>query len=74
MTPNASFQLADSEKQSALWGRFASHLEERLAELRSQNDRESSDTETAALRGRIAEIKRLIELGKSRPEIKLPSV
>lgn len=74
MTPNPAFQLAESEKQSALWGRFSQHLEERLAYLRSENDREVSETKTAALRGQIAEIKRLIELGKSRPDVKLPSV
>lgn len=74
MTPNVSFQLADAEKQSALWGRIATHLEERLADLRAQNDKDVSETETATLRGRIAEVKRLIELGKSRPEIKLPSL
>lgn len=70
-----AFQLAASEKQSALWSRIEVHLEDRLEDLRQQNDAVGNDeTQTAHLRGRIAELKRLLELGKTRPEVVVPSV
>ncbi len=68
-----SFQLSESEKQSGQWGRLSLHLEERLDALRKQNDDPGkTEADTAFLRGQIAEIKRLIELGKTRPEVNFP--
>ena len=70
-----SFQLSDAEKQSAQWDRFSRHMQERLDALRKQNDDPSkTETETALLRGQIAEAKRVIELGKNRPEVTFPGV
>ncbi len=70
---NAAFQMSDADKQSGQWSRLAEHLENRLDDLRRQNDDpQKTDVETAFIRGRISEVKRLIELGTSRQELKFP--
>jgi hypothetical protein len=53
-----------SEQQSALWQKILRHLEGRLVYLRSLNDGELSQTDTARLRGQIRELKNLIALGE----------
>jgi hypothetical protein len=54
------FELSISDRQSPLWQRWIEFLEERLDHLRKLNDHDSTEIETAVLRGRIAEIKTLI--------------
>jgi hypothetical protein len=63
------FQLTASERQSALWLRLQSHLEDMLADLREQNDNESTPERTAKLRGRIAAVKDFLALGKPTPSV-----
>lgn len=62
-----SFEPGDFN--SGLWVRLRKHYEERLGELRAKNDAPLSAEETAAIRGRIAEIKRLLDLDAPPPEI-----
>ena len=59
--------LTDGEKLNPLWIKLEKHFTERLAELRSRNDSPLSQLETEALRGRIAEVKAFIALGKDQP-------
>lgn len=48
---------------TATWSRLKDHFEQRIEELRELNDQLSnSETETAAFRGGIAELKRILEL------------
>lgn len=61
------FELSPLEKASHLWVRLREHLEERLADARRRNDRLMSETETAAVRGEIQLLKKIIALGNDRP-------
>jgi len=60
--------LTDIEKQTAVWKKITEHLEERLADLRAQNDTSKSAGDTEKLRGRIAEVKHLLGLDSKGPE------
>lgn len=61
--------LTPGERNSAVWHKLSLHFEERLKSLRTKNDNLALDaTETAALRGRIAEIVALTALDKDLPE------
>ena len=51
--------------QSATWKKLDQYLNERLATLREQNDKDMSGKRTNKLRGRIAEINLLLALGKA---------
>lgn len=57
--------LAQVDRTSPTWLRVKEQLEERLAELRAQNDKTATEAQTEKLRGRIAEVKDLIALGNS---------
>jgi hypothetical protein len=55
------FRLTEQEKDSALWKRIEIELRRRLDEHREGNDSASNtESDTAKLRGRIAEIKHLL--------------
>lgn len=54
------FSLNDLEARTPLWMRLRGHMEQRLAELRAQNDTPLDDRKTAELRGRIAMLKELL--------------
>lgn len=58
------FRPAEHERHGQLWRDLMRHLEDRLAELRQQNDATLDDRATATLRGRIAEVKSLLSLDK----------
>lgn len=58
------FVLTIEEKRSAFWRKLEDYCEDRLEVLRKENDADRSEIETARLRGRIAELKSLISLGK----------
>jgi len=55
--------LTIEERRSPLWRKLNEYFERRLSEMRKQNDGDKSETDTANLRGRIAELKLLIQLG-----------
>lgn len=56
--------LTVGDRLSPLWAKVSKHLEARLHSLRCQNDGDKNTEETAKLRGRIAEIKALLDHGK----------
>jgi hypothetical protein len=61
------FALTVQERNSALWRRMEMHFTERLAVLRTQNDKPQSEMQTAQLRGHIACLKAVIRLGEDQP-------
>jgi len=60
------FTLTAADRESPLWRRFEAHLNERLAVLREQNDADKTPDATAHIRGRIAELKTLLDLARER--------
>lgn len=58
------FMLTDSERNSALWAKLETHYQQRLEQLRKQNDGDQPENTTTSLRGRIAEVKAILSLGK----------
>ena len=63
--PKPPFALTREEKLSPLWRALVAHWEERLEVLRTQNEAPRSEMETALLRGRIAECRLNLQLGKN---------
>lgn len=62
------FDLTPGDKASSLWLRLKAHLEDRLDDARRRNDSPTlPEAGTAALRGEIKTLKRLIALGDDRP-------
>lgn len=66
---NKKFVLTQTERDSDLWRRLRAHFEASLGELRKQNDAAMGEIDTAALRGRIQQIKTHIALGDEPPEL-----
>ena len=60
-------EISEVDKLTMLWQKLNTHFDQRLETLRLQNDKPQSEIETAALRGRIAEIKSFYELTKEYP-------
>lgn len=56
--------LTPGEQQSPVWQKLKAHYEERLHILRAENDAAMPEVRTANQRGRIAEIKALLQLGE----------
>lgn len=63
------FILTIEEKRSPLWRKLEDYCENRLVDLRKENDGDRSEIDTAKIRGRIAEAKLLISLGKDTTKI-----
>ena len=59
------FQLSESDRRSPLWLALMAHYTERLATLRARNDTPAAEAATADTRGRIAEVKALLDLGRA---------
>ena len=59
--------LNQSEAQTALWRKIKEHYEAQLELLRTINDGNLDQVQTALLRGRIQEIKTLLALDKLPP-------
>lgn len=57
--------LKDSEIHSALWLRIEAYLQAQIQRYRAKNDQNLAPEETAQLRGRIAELKRILAAGES---------
>ena len=65
-----SLLIEPHEAQTALWKKVKKHLESRLDIHRRKNDNKSLDAvETALLRGRIAELKILLDLDTPKPTL-----
>lgn len=58
------FALSHEEKHSALWKRLMNHWEEKLDTFHVLLEVDRSESESAKLRGRIAEIRSNIALNK----------
>jgi len=63
--------LSDAELNSPLWLKLLAHWNEELSALRSSNDGDLDELKTAALRGRIKQIKRDIEIGVAPKKIEV---
>jgi len=61
--------LNSVDRQSAVWMKIQNYLEARLAALRVRNDKELDQVKTAALRGRISEVKQFMALDKPVPPV-----
>ena len=55
--------LTQHELQDPVWLKLKAHLEDRLFDLRKQNDADLTQDQTVKLRGRIAEVKKILSLG-----------
>lgn len=62
-----SANLTKNDIASAAWQKVKGHLEQRIDDLRTQNDGALSELDTARLRGRIAECKALLALEQDLP-------
>jgi hypothetical protein len=68
-TPAADeLQLTPIELKSGLWLKLVEHYTAELKTLRKKNDGNLQPDDTARLRGRIAEIKKLLALDPSRTD------
>lgn len=63
--------LTEQERNNGLWVKIKADLETRLASLRSENDKDMNETATAKLRGRIAETRRMLDIGVVKPKIEI---
>jgi hypothetical protein len=64
----SSFKLANSDIDSTTWSKVAKRLHERIEELRVANDNPLLDpVMTANTRGRIAELKLLLQAAEESP-------
>lgn len=66
MPPEPPFMLTLEQTRSPLWVALAEHLQKKLAVYRQQNDGDKDETQTASLRGRIAEVKATLALAEFR--------
>ncbi len=66
---SSDLELLPADLASPLWVKLKAHLEERLQSHRLQLETDQPLERTANLRGRIAEVKRILSLGepKRRP-------
>jgi hypothetical protein len=62
---SGDFKLEPHEFNTAVWARVRAYYEKRIAALRTQNDNtQLTAEETAVIRGRIAEVRGLLALGR----------
>ena len=61
------FILTEGEKLNPIWLKLMAYFEYRLETLRVQNDGFKNESETAMLRGRIAELKTFISFNNVQP-------
>ena len=61
--------LTQHEQQDPVWMKLKDHLEKKLTDLRKQNDSDMPEDKTIKLRGRIFELKKLLDLGNPKPDI-----
>ena len=59
--------LTQDDLKTPTWQRIDALLNRRIDELRRQNDSELDERQTAAVRGGIKELKRLLSLAEQRP-------
>ena len=62
-------ELTKNDFSSPTWKKVEKYANERLAEHRLKNDNDLPADRTAHLRGRIAELKALLDLARVMPEV-----
>ena len=68
MTPNPRFSLSLVERQDPVWQRLCAHMQERIDQLRRENDQDLTEVKTATIRGRISALTALLALDKEAPQ------
>ena len=63
-TPSAPFRLSPVERQDPVWQRVRGHIEERIDQLRRENDQDLSEVKTASTRGKISALTALLSLDR----------
>jgi hypothetical protein len=63
------FSMTSADRQSAVWLKLKEHYTQRLNTLREQNDGNLDAEATAKIRGRIAEARQFLALGKEAPQV-----
>lgn len=63
------FALTSSDRDSPTWTRLKKHLQARLEVLHREIAQDLSETQTAKLRGRIAQINEMLSLDKNPPPL-----
>lgn len=64
-------KLTEEERSSPLWARLKAECETRLFKLRTSNDNDLGEIQTAKLRGQIMEIRRFLDMGTEKPKIEM---
>lgn len=72
MTPKPPLTLTHEDKQTPLWHKLLTHWEDKLASLRTQNDGDKTEIETARLRGQIVAVKACLALDIAPPDLEAP--
>lgn len=68
--PAPPYRPSPNTLASPAWAELQQHLKQRLEDLRKQNDDIGLDAEqTATMRGKIHEVKRLMQLGATQHEV-----
>lgn len=63
--PPPRFALDPSDRISPTWGKLSRYLNARLEQHRLQLEGDKTDTQTAKLRGQIAEVRALLRLAET---------
>jgi hypothetical protein len=61
--------ISEGDRLHPIWMRLTTHLETRIALLRIKNEGDVSETQTARIRGGIAELKAILALGIPPPSV-----
>lgn len=69
MTPEPSIALRDSDRISDTWRHLKKGLQARQAYLRAKLEGDADERTTANIRGRLAELKWLIDLDLNSPPV-----
>ena len=70
-----TFELTAGDRVSPTWVRLREHFETLRARYRTRNDDVNlGPAQTAELRGRIAVLTALIDLGEEKPEVEPPII
>ena len=59
---NAPFRLTPLERQDPVWGRIRVEIENRIQQLRRENDQDLTETRTAHIRGKVAALTALLAI------------
>ena len=69
MTARTPFILSPIERQDPVWRKLRERMEQRVSDLRRDNDNPHDATRTADIRGRIAELTAFLSLDRDPPDL-----